>query len=353
MENKILLVDISISGHRMGYIDAIRKKTKCECLLPYDKNIEFIYYRMESEFDQKRNIINYIKFIREINRIVKRDNIEIVHILCGDAIYKFFGLGLNVISVPTIITFHHMSFSKLKKVAIKNIFKNIDIGVVHTNYLFFELKKMKIDNIEHIEYPVFGMKCNNSQEQSRNLLDLPYSKKILTVMGGTQRYKGLDILLEALNYVNEDFYLFICGPERDFKKEYINEAIKYYKDRVKLQLRFLDDFEFQNAINASDIIILPYRYEFDGASGPLAESTMYKKEIIASNHGSLGKIVNQYHLGETFETENSKSLALVIEKSFREKFIWDEIAEKYRISLTVENFQEKYKELYDMIKGEC
>lgn len=347
MSKRILLVDISVTGHRLAYIDALRCTGECICLLPKDEILDFPYVELKSGFDKKRTFITYVKFINEINSVVKREKIDVVHFLCGDALYRFFGLGLSIIKAKKIVTFHHMAFSRIKTIAIKNIYNNITYGVVHTEHLFETLTKLGIQNVSHIEYPVFGIPIENSKEESRQILELPTHKKILAVMGGTQRYKGLDVLLTALNDVNEDFFIIICGPERDYTSDYILEKSKDYNTKVKLMLRFLDDIEFQNVINATDILLLPYTFEFDGASGPLAESTIYRKMVIASEHGSLGQLVKQNHLGYTFKTENAKDLALTIDKALQEDNKWDSVAESYRDSLKVETFQEKYSKLYE------
>ena len=64
-----------------------------------------------------------------------------------------------------------------------------------------------------------------------------------------------------------------------------------------------------------DIFVLPYRKEFDGASGPLTEAVVREKMIVSSDHGSLGKIVNSNHLGITFESENSKELEKALSRA--------------------------------------
>lgn len=52
----------------------------------------------------------------------------------------------------------------------------------------------------------------------------------------------------------------------------------------------MTDREFAEVIAASDIIALPYRKKFNGASGPLVEGVYLGKCIIGPNHGNLGKL---------------------------------------------------------------
>lgn len=349
---KVLFIDISLNGHRLGYLRALTNSViHSVMLLP--ENSEYTnkqYVAIKSGFDKKRNLKNYLGFIKEIRSLIESQDITCVHFLCGDALYRFFGIGLSSLKVPTYITFHHMVFNKVKFYSIKSIFKNIDYGIVHTSSLLKELEKRKIMNVIHIEYPVFNKKINTSVEESCEYFNLPNNKKIpiITVLGGTQRYKGLDLLLNALKLVDEDFILFICGPERDFSKEYIERETISYRGNVVTNLRFLTDLEFANAINASNIIALPYRYEFDGASGPLAESVMYRKYIIGSSHGSLGNIITTNELGCTFITEDFHDLAEKLKLVLSSEYQWSMKAEEYRNSLRVEQFCSAYIKVYEM-----
>ena len=350
MNKKILLVDISIRGHRLGYLRALRQKGHVLCLLPEAPEIDFPCFKLQSGFSEKRTPGSYFRFLREIRELVKREDIDIVHLLCGDALYRFFGLGLSHICAEVIVTFHHMLFTPIRKISILHIFRGVSYGVVHTEHLLKNLKEMGIANVRHIEYPVFGQAVTVTPEESRRIFQLPPDKRLLVIIG-TQYYKGLDILLEALNAVSADFHLLICGPERAFDRNFILEKAETFQNRLSLVLRYLDDVEYQHALNAADIVVLPYRFEFDGASGPLADSTVYRKEILASSHGSLGRLVQNNHLGETFETENPGSLAKALNHVLETDFVWDSMAEKYRESLTVSRFVKSYWMLYSKKGG--
>lgn len=347
---KILFIDISIKGHRLGYLRALANCVNdFVLLLPDDTaNIGLPYIPIKSGFDKKRSLKNYLRFVKEIQDLIRSKEITAVHFLCGDALYKFFGFGLRSLDVPTLVTFHHMVFKMVKAISIKRIFKNIDFGIIHTSHLFTELLNRDIKNAVHIEYPVFNKIIDTTIEDSRAYFNLPNSKEtpIISVMGGTQYYKGLDILLKALKLVNENFLLFICGPERKFTKDYIEEETNSFKNKVVTNLKFLTDTEFANAINASDIIVLPYRYEFDGASGPLAESVIYRKYIIGSSHGSLGRLIIDNQLGCTFKTEDSIDLAKKLNWILQSDRKWSLKAEEYRMSLKVDYFCSAYRKLY-------
>ena len=65
------------------------------------------------------------------------------------------------------------------------------------------------------------------------------------------------------------------------------------------------------AINACDYIVLPYRYSFDGASGPLVDGVIADKIIIGANHGSLGNLINNNNLLEINSCVNGSTGSII------------------------------------------
>jgi len=355
MDKKILYVDISLKGHRIGYLNALLSiKSNNISLIPHESN-DIIGKTIidTSGFSTKRNLRNYIKFINQINKLIKAEKVDIVHFLCGDALYRFFGLFLKKISCPIIITYHHVQFNKVRNYSLNMLYKSSEFGVVHTSALKKSIEDIGIKNVYQIEYPVFNEEIQEDMLESRKYFDLPEDKKIFAVMGATSHYKGLDILLEALKKVDQPFYLFIAGKLHDFNKEYIDSKTNSYKNNVKCTQDRLSDTEFAKAINAADYIVLPYRKEFDGASGPLAEGAWYRKNIIGSEHGSLGSLIQKNSLGITFRTEDITDLTDKINVVLKKGLFWNEKAESYREQLTIESFLNSYKLLYKQVYEYC
>ena len=90
-------------------------------------------------------------------------------------------------------------------------------------------------------------------------------------------------------------------------------------------------------------------HRFDGASGPLTEGVNHKKMIIGPDHGSLGRIIEEHHLGYTFESENVLSLHDVIKTALEDDFSYDETADEYRNSLSPDTMRKQYESLFDQI----
>ena len=92
--------------------------------------------------------------------------------------------------------------------------------------------------------------------------------------------------------------------------------------------------------------MLPYRRVFDGASGQLTEGVRRGLPIIGSEHGSLGSIIRENHLGMTFRTEDSEDLALKIEAVLKDGFVYDSVAKDYQEAMSPERFCRDYQRLY-------
>lgn len=346
---RILFVDISLKGHRLPYIRALAENNEGSVALLPEKS-ENIYCKqrvMHSGYDRKRNFITYSRWIAEICQACKEEKIDLVHFLCGDALYRFFGIGLRSLPCPAVVTYHHMQFSFLRKISLKRIFISTKTGVVHTDYLLQGLNSIGIKNAEVIDYPVFSKAALVNKYEAKCQFGLPEDVPCLVALGGTAKYKGLDILLEALKLVKAPFLLHIAGKPVDFDEAYIKEQTKTYSSAVLCNLRRISDEEFSIAAAAADVVVLPYRFEFDGASGPMIEGIWNRKYIVGAEHGSMGSIIRKYSLGRTFMTENPEDLAKVLNEILTRRREWTESAERYRETLTVDFFLNRYAILYE------
>jgi len=350
---KILFIATPNSqGHHFSYFKGISEWVENYALVTerYCSDLSCEQFYNNSLNFGTKSFKEYLKVIRFIRKCVKKYKPDIIHIQCGDNFYRFFGIGLgNLGCKNVIITFHHMTRSVLKDFSIKRIFRKIKVGVVHTESLKRTLVSMGINNVEHIEYPQFNSLIKMEQKDAKCYFNLNQEVKCLAAIGGTRNDKGLDILLEALKTVNKPFQLLIAGSEGDIKVSTINKLTAGYKDNVVTYIKYLSEEELSLAFNATDIIVLPYRKCFDGASGPLGEGVSLGKVIIGPSHGSLGDIILKNHLGYVFESENIASLSCVIEKALTTEWSVDEIYEKYMIELDPKVFANKYKYLFELI----
>lgn len=351
---KIVFIDTSIVGHHMPYISALAgMELDAVAILPtIVPELPITQHELKFPDGPKRKLLDFLKWEQSAKKIIDKEKPDIVHFLMGDDFYRFFGTGLRQFSkYKTVITLHWMRSGIAGKTSTKCIARATDMVVVHSEYIKEKISSYSIRNVEHIEYPQFGTTFYSS-DYAKKYWKLKQGMPVIVCIGNTRQDKGLDILLEALNDVKKPFQLFVAGKEAHFTESFIKEKTSRYKKEVMLYLNYLTDDEVALAVSAADIVALPYRKKFDGASGPLGDGVVHGKMIVGSNHGNLGDTIEKNHLGYTFETENTNSLSKVLDRALGEVMVgWnpDQVYLNYQKGLSLEKFKMHYRCLYDKI----
>ena len=348
---KIMLITSALSGHNIPYLKSLLRSIEAEmvlCVPDHSSDGCFNAGRIYINPFIRNGKSSYFQWMRDIKKIARKEKPDIVHFLVGDALYHYAGFGIGSIRAKKVITCHHVrNWSPLAQRIYRHISHRVDAMVYHTDSLVSRMNRLGILNAYHIEYPHFNDKPGIDPSDAKRMLGLPDDgTPVILALGGTRFTKGLDLLLEALNAVDAAFYLLIAGKEENFSEAYVREHSAGYREQVFLKLRFLTDEEFALCLDACDIVCLPYRKSFDGASGPLGEGVHRGKMIVGPAHGSLGSIIRNNHLGRNFESENVQALAGALNAAIRETWEPDEAYRRYQSSLEPELFQEKYRELY-------
>lgn len=353
---RVLYVDISLYGHRIKYIEALCKvkdyATEVQLLLPkYIDSVAVKQHELTCGFWSagKNGLKYYIAFLKEVRKVVKNECIDCVHFLCGDALYRFFGLGLNRLGAKVVITYHHVVLDLKHRLSLKIIFRNSQLGIVHTQMIADNLIAAGMKNVRYIDYPMMDQMSQKNCIDAKKAFGLPQDIPVVGALGGTSYYKGLDILLDALNQINKKCCLFIGGSRADFTEDDIHNRLRNKEVTLVMRLRKLSDEEFADAIQATDIIVLPYRREFDGASGIMISAAFHKKTILGAEHGSMGKLIEKYGLGQVFETENVNDLRRKLELQLNRVLVPENNTEEFCSLLGVERFISTHKEIYRRI----
>lgn len=355
---RILYVDTSNVGHHIPYMSCLISSCEYESILAVPSDVQIQckkrFFKLDDGFfpSQKtgrRKFLAYYNWLKDIKKIADEEKPDIIHFLMGDDFYRYFGVGLNILqSYKVVITLHWIRNSKLGIISTKRIAHYCNRIIVHTDYIKNNLESNNIKNITHIEYPCFSV-MTADRDHSLKYFELEDGIPVIACIGNTREDKGLDIILEALTKIEYPFQLLIAGKLTAFNEEYIKKHSKLYEKQVHLCPHFLTNNELAMSLEASDIIALPYKYSFNGASGPLGEGVWRNKCIVGPSHGNLGNTIIQNHLGYTFETENSDSLRDVLMFALSNKFSPDEKYEKYRQTLRPDNFKIAYEKLYKEI----
>lgn len=354
MPMRVLLSERCFKGHRKIYMKWLSKIPDIEFYVLAPENIgveEDHYYKYELTRGVK-SLKDYLKWIILMKKIVKKENIDILHILDGDSIMRWFGLGISHIGVPkAVITYHHFFSGFARRISYRLLGRGMNrLCVAHTASVEQSLKSCGLKSVARCEYPAFSFDSIASRNpmECKIKYDIPLHVPTIGIIGGLNKYKNIIPFLEMLKDLDSDFYVLICGKDSEVTKDEIKKAIEPYSDRVTLCIKFLNEEEYKDAIVASDIIFCIYGYDFDGASGPLTDGVCAEKFILSCKHGSLGDIVSHNQLGLTADCSSKDDMLKQTKLAVRRanEFKYSDIANQYRDSLNPYIFQEVYKQIY-------
>ena len=171
------------------------------------------------------------------------------------------------------------------------------------------------NNIVHPIYDNFGDIL--SKEEARKHLALPINEKIILFFGFIRKYKGLDLLLEAMNNANireANIKLLIAGEFYDNKDEYELIIAKYnLANSLYLRTQFIDNSEVKYYLSAADFVIQPYKNATQSGVTPLAYH--FEKPMLVTSVGGLANLVPHMKVGIVTEP-NADSIAAGIMKLY-------------------------------------
>jgi glycosyltransferase involved in cell wall biosynthesis len=193
-------------------------------------------------------------------------------------------------------------------------------------------------NIVHPIYDNFGDIV--SKEGARKHLSLPVNEKIILFFGFIRKYKGLDLLLEAMNdsrIKEANIKLLIAGEFYDNKEDYETIIEKNnLANSLYLRTQFIDNTEVKYYLGAADFVIQPYKHATQSGVTPLAYH--FEKPMLVTNVGGLAGLVPHLKVGIVTEP-NAHAIASGIIQLYelgethflkqlceeKKKFSWDKL----------------------------
>lgn len=200
----------------------------------------------------------------------------------------------------------------------------------------------------HPIYDHYGAKIG--QNDAREHLHIAKDKKTLLFFGLIRKYKGLDILINAMQLLDNSYQLLIAGECYGDFQEYqtlIEQSPR--KASIKVMEQYIPDDLVPILFSASDVLVLPYRDATQ--SGVVAVAYQMETPMIATNVGALGETLREASTGIVTEDISSEALAVAIKKFFdnqseTDTYIHNIRNEKTRLSWSAfveafENFSSK------------
>lgn len=204
--------------------------------------------------------------------------------------------------------------------------------------------------LPHPIYDIFGEKIEKVAASKH--LGLNPNDKHLLFFGFIRRYKGLDLLLEAMT----DPRVKQLGVKLIVAGEYYEDAEPYNKiindngleNNVILKTEFIPSEEVRNYFCVADLIVQPYRTATQ--SGVTQIAYHFEKPMLVTNVGGLPEIVPHNKVGYVTEINPAAIADAILDfySNNREaEFTANTITEKQRFlwSSFVSGVQELYKKL--------
>ena len=199
------------------------------------------------------------------------------------------------------------------------------------------LSQKPVELVAHPLYDNFGEKV--SRAAARAALNIPETDFVLLFFGFIRKYKGLDLLLEAMPLIIEkipEAKLLIAGEFYDDKQIYsrlMNDAA--ITGKLILHTDFISDSEVKNYFCAANLVVQPYRNATQSGVTPLAYH--FDVPMIVTNVGGLPAMVPNGKVG-FIAGPNSHSIAeqiICFYQSTETDFIANIQAEKKKYSWTI------------------
>ena len=169
--------------------------------------------------------------------------------------------------------------------------------------------------IAHPLYDNFGDKV--SKETARGELKIKKDELIVLFFGFIRKYKGLDILFDAMKILQLKLpavKLLVAGEFYDNRKQYDDQISNLgIAEQLILSTHFIADNEVKYYLCAADVVVQPYRTATQSGVTPLAYH--FEKPMIVTNVGGLPEMVPDDKVGLIAEP-TAASLAEKIEEYF-------------------------------------
>ena len=182
--------------------------------------------------------------------------------------------------------------------------KACDSFIVMSRAVEEEMKQFTSNPSRYIPHPIYdnyGGKVNRTEALKH--LQLPKNQRYILFFGFIRRYKGLDLLLEAMNtegVKKTGIKLLVAGEFYEDEKFYRHLIeTQGIDNQVIIKSDFIPTDEVKYYFAAADMVVQPYRSATQSGISQIAYH--FEKPMIVSNVGGLPEIVPHGEAGYVVE----------------------------------------------------
>ena len=241
--------------------------------------------------------------------------------------------------------------SRLFDTSLTKKFLNVNDGfVVMSEHVKSNLLKFMPDancSIKHHPfYDHFGVKIE--KETARNELGIPTDKKILLFFGFIRKYKGLDLLLDAMQHLSADYHLIIAGESYENFEHYQKIIDKHQLSaNITLFNQYIPHSDVKRYFSASDLVVLPYRSATQSGIVPVAYH--FNIPVMATDVGGLKENIVDKKTGFILKENNPEYIANKIKSFFPIGEEYAQEIEELKQQNSWSSFADEVIRLYDRL----
>ncbi len=146
-------------------------------------------------------------------------------------------------------------------------------------------------------HPLYEIRaCGLSKAQARERLQV-HTPRMLLFFGFVRKYKGVDLLLEALGRLADPAVSLLVAGEFYIPEQPYHELVRRLglQDRVRFINRFIPDAEVDVLFRAADAVVLPYRHATQ--SGIVHLAYQCGTPVIATQVGGMAESIEDQRSG--------------------------------------------------------
>ncbi len=196
-------------------------------------------------------------------------------------------------------------------------------------------KSAKYKFLPHPIYDIFGDKVSKSE--ARVFLDLKNDARYILFFGFIRKYKGLDLLLNAMAdaRIREMNIVLIIAGEFYGNQAYYNEIISRHKleNQLIVKSHYIPSEEVKYYFCAADMVVQPYKTATQSGITQIAYN--FERPMLVTNTGGLAEIVPHDKVGYVTEIDATAIADAIVDfysNSREAEFSSNTIEEKKRFS---------------------
>lgn len=208
--------------------------------------------------------------------------------------------------------------SVFEKVMGKYFFNSCQAFITMSNLVKQDLIRLvgiqrPIRVLDHPIYEHYGELQNKTK--SIEALGLSPKKKTLLFFGLIREYKGLDLLIQAMDLLDDSYQLVIVGESYEKFDKYA-ESIQQSAaaSRIHVFNQYIPDQDVALYFSVADCLVLPYKSATQ--SGVVATGIQMQVPMIATNVGAIGDAIRKAEIGLVVDEVSTESIAMGIQTFF-------------------------------------